>query len=89
VVTLSAITRKSRTSVCWFLLCQVAHALVNICSGIRAAKNVVSEADSKVQEHQDIFNKLRSALQERAVIHTEITVLRVLDAVGSLCKFSE
>jgi hypothetical protein len=63
--------------------------LMDICSGIRTAENLVSDADSKVKQHQDTFNKLRSALQERAVIHTEVTALRVLDAVGDLCEFSE
>jgi hypothetical protein len=67
----------------------VALPLINIYSGIRTATNLVSDADSKVKQHQAVFNKLRLDLQEHAIIHTEITVLRVLDAVGDLCEFSK
>jgi hypothetical protein len=67
----------------------VAQSLIDVCSGIRTAKNVVFEADKKVKEHQDRFNNLRKALQEKGVINTEITVLRVLDIVDDLGEFSE
>jgi hypothetical protein len=43
----------------------------------------------KVKQHQAMFNKLRLDLQEHAIIHTEITVLRVLDAIGDLCEFAK
>ena len=49
----------------------------------------MSETDEKVKQYQAMFNKLRLDLQEHAIIHTEITVLRVLDAIGDLCEFSK
>jgi hypothetical protein len=49
-------------------------------------KNVV-DVDSKVKQYQESFNNLKLALQQRVVTYTEITVLRVLDAVGDLCEF--
>ena len=45
----------------------------------------MSDVDIKVKQYQVKFNELRLALQERAVIHTEVTVLRVLDVIGGLC----
>ena len=49
----------------------------------------MSDVDGKVKQYKETFNQLRSGLQEHAVIHTEITVLRVLDVVGDLCEISE
>jgi hypothetical protein len=62
--------------------------VVDICSGLRTAQNAVSGVDPKVKQHQDMFTKIRLALQEDAIIQTEITALRVLDAVGDLCQVS-
>jgi hypothetical protein len=67
----------------------VALALIDICSGVRTAKNLASDVDSKVKQYQDAFNKLKSELQQKATIHTEITVLRVLDVVGDLSESSD
>ena len=78
---------KTRTSVCW-THCQMAIA-DDFCSGKRTAKNLMSDVDSQVKQYKETFNQLRLGLQEHAVIHTEITVLRVLDAVGDLCEISE
>jgi hypothetical protein len=44
----------------------------------------VSDVDIKVKKYVGKFSELKSALQERAVIHTEITVLRVMDTVTNL-----
>jgi hypothetical protein len=57
---------------------------------------IMSEVDSEIKQYQESFNKLKLDLQQHAVIHTEITVirtentvLRVLDAVGDLCEFPQ
>jgi hypothetical protein len=57
---------------------------VDLYSGKRIVKNLVSDVDSKVKQLQDMFSNLRSALQQRTGIYTEITVLRVLDVVGDI-----
>jgi hypothetical protein len=63
--------------------------VVDIRSGRRTVQNAVSDVDPKIKQHQDMFTKIRSALQEDAIIQTEITALRVLDAVGDLCEFPQ
>ena len=68
--------------------CQLAIA-DDFCSGKRTAKNLMSDVDIKVKQYKETFNQLRLGLQGHAVIHTEITVLRVLDVVGDLCEISE
>jgi hypothetical protein len=83
------ITPKTRASVCWFPLSQVTVTFVDLYSGKRMAKNLVSDVDSKVKQFQDTFSSLRSALQQQADIYTEITVLRVLDVVGEIGEFSD
>ena len=49
----------------------------------------MSDVDSKVKQYQESFNKLKLELQQHAVIHTEITVLRVLTVVGEIGEFSD
>lgn len=44
--------------------------------------------DGKIEEYQVKFRELKSALQERAVVQTEITVLRILDIVENIGVFS-
>jgi hypothetical protein len=83
------ITPKTRASVCWFSLCQVAAAFVDLYSGKRIVKNLGSDVDSKVKQYQDKFSSLRAALQEQADIYTEITVLRVLDAIDKIGECSD
>ena len=61
----------------------------DFCSGKRTAKNLMSDVDGKVKQYKETFHQLRLGLEEHAVIHTEITVLRVLDVVGDLCEISE
>jgi hypothetical protein len=67
----------------------VAVAFVDLYSGERMSKNLMSEVGKKVTQYQESFTNLKLELQQHAVIHTEIIVLRVLDAVGDLCEFSE
>jgi hypothetical protein len=44
-------------------------------------KNLVSVVDNKIEGFNSKFGELKLALQECAVIKTEITVLRVLETV--------
>ncbi|KAN0102501.1 hypothetical protein V8E52_011886, partial [Russula decolorans] len=50
----------------------------------RTLKHLGSDVDSKVIQFEAKFKKLQLALQARAVVHTEITVLRILDVVNNL-----
>jgi hypothetical protein len=45
--------------------------------GTKAIKNMVSEADSKIQEYNDIFSKLKSDFMAYSVLQTNITVLQI------------
>jgi hypothetical protein len=49
--------------------------------GIRVLEHILSDADNKIKQYEDKFKELKSAFQERAVLQTEITVLRILDIV--------
>jgi hypothetical protein len=49
-------------------------------------KNIMSDVDDKIRQYQDKFNELKAGFQERAMIHTEITVLRVLNQVENIGK---
>ena len=60
-------------------------------TGLRTAKNLVSDADSKIKEYEKTFNQLllwfrdRAALQtEITVFETKVTVLRILGNVKDL-----
>ena len=53
--------------------------------GKRALRNgFISDVDSKIKLYEDKFNELKSAFQGRAVLQTEITVLRLLSNFESL-----
>jgi hypothetical protein len=46
--------------------------------------HVSSLVDNKIEQYEDKFRELKSALQEHAVVQTEIVVLRVLDVVENI-----
>jgi len=48
--------------------------------------NLVSEADSKIEEYVVKFKELKSAFQSHAVLQTEIAVLRILGNMEDLGK---
>ena len=53
--------------------------------GKRALRNsFISDVDSKINMYEDKFNELKSAFQGRAVLHTEIAVMRLLSNLESL-----
>ena len=64
--------------------------------GERTLKNsFMSDVDSKIVQYKDKFNELKSAFQDRAILHTEIMVSRVLSNVNDFgqrphisCTFS-
>jgi hypothetical protein len=56
----------------------------DFCPVERTLKHLGSDVDSKVIQFEAKFKKLQLALQARAVVHTEITVLRILDVVNNL-----
>jgi hypothetical protein len=56
----------------------------DFCPGERTGKNLVSDVDSKVKQYEAKFRELKSALQASGVVHTEITVLRILDVMNNL-----
>jgi hypothetical protein len=55
--------------------------------GKRTMKNSLSTADSKVEQFLSKFSELRSALQERAIVQTEIVVFRVLETVENISLY--
>jgi hypothetical protein len=56
----------------------------DFCPGARTLKHLVSDVDGKVIQYEAKFSELKSALQASGVIHTEITVLRILDVMNNL-----
>jgi hypothetical protein len=54
--------------------------------GMRILKNILSDVDDTIKQYETKFGELKSALQGRAVLRTEITVLRVLDQVENIGK---
>ncbi|KAJ7635109.1 hypothetical protein FB45DRAFT_1057034 [Roridomyces roridus] len=52
--------------------------------GTRLAKHILSGTDAAITQYQNKFVELKKALLERAGIHTEILVLRVLKEVHEL-----
>jgi len=52
--------------------------------GTRVLKNLISDVDDKIKQYETKFGELKSAFQGHAAIHTEITVLRVLNEVESI-----
>ena len=57
------------------------------CPGARTLKHLALDVDTKVIQYEAKFSELKSALQASGVVHTEITVLRVLDVMNSLSLF--
>ena len=51
---------------------------------MRVVKHSISDVDNKIQQYMDVFANLRSQFNEQAVVHTEITVIRILDEVHDL-----
>jgi hypothetical protein len=47
-------------------------------------KNLISVVDVKIEEFHSKFSELKLALQERAIVKTEITVFRVLETVETI-----
>ena len=56
----------------------------NLFTGLRIATNLARDIDSKIKEYEEKFSKLLSLFQDRAVLQTNITVLRVLDTIKDL-----
>jgi len=54
--------------------------------GTRILKNILSDVDDTIKQYETKFGELKSAFQGRAVLRTEITVLRVLDQVENIGK---
>jgi hypothetical protein len=52
-------------------------------------KNIVSDVDSKVAGFKEKFTNLHATFQGRATVHTEITVLRIMDDVQNLGAYSQ
>jgi hypothetical protein len=52
--------------------------------GTQILKNLISDVDDKIKQYETKFGELKSAFQGHAAIHTEITVLRVLNEVESI-----
>ena len=44
-------------------------------------EHIFSDADNKIKQYEGKFKELKLAFQERAVLQTEITVLRILNVV--------
>ena len=64
---------------CWFLfLC--------LLIGNRTGKNLISDADQKIQNFQDQFKKLKSAFTQHAICETQLIVLRIFNTVEKLGK---
>ena len=74
--------------------CMFSSTLSYLCLGIyellisvaRTMKNMMSEADTKTKEYAVKFNELKSAFQSHAILHTEITVIKVLTQVSNIGK---
>jgi hypothetical protein len=47
-------------------------------------KNLSSVVDSKIEQFHSKFRELKLALQERAIVQTELTVWRVLETVENI-----
>jgi hypothetical protein len=55
--------------------------------GKRTMKNLVPVVDCKVEQFHSKFSELKKALQERAIVQTEITVWRVLETVENISLY--
>jgi hypothetical protein len=53
-------------------------------AGKRTVKNFISDTNSRIKEYEAKFTELKLAFQGRAILQTEITVLRILDNVETI-----
>jgi hypothetical protein len=54
---------------------------LSVMLGKRTVKNFISDTDVKIKQYEAKFQELNLAFQGRAILQTEITVLRILDNV--------
>jgi len=50
---------------------------------MRTLKNAISEVDLRIQSYEDKFKEIKQAFHLRIALHTDITVMRVMDRVES------
>ena len=64
---------------CWFLF---------LCSpiGKRTGKNLISDADQKIENFQNQFKKLKLAFTQHAVCEVQLRVLQIFNTVEKLGK---
>lgn len=55
-------------------------------TGKRALKHSFSTIDTQIKTYQDKFEEINNAFHCKAIIHTEINVLRVYDNLENLSK---
>lgn len=72
--------RKSSIVISWV----VSHCAMSVS---RAVMHSMSDADGQVQQYKDKFAELRLAFQSRAILHVDITVLRILDEVEDIGEY--
>lgn len=46
----------------------------------------MSDTDSRVQQYEAKFNELKLGFQGRAIVQTEITVVRIMDSVENISE---
>jgi hypothetical protein len=57
---------------------------LSVMSGKRTVKNFISDTDIKIKQYETKFQELKFVFQGRAILQTEITVLRILDNVDNI-----
>ena len=57
--------------------------------GLRTLKHAVSLVDARIQGYEGKFKEIKEAFQLRGVLHTGITVVRIMDYVKSTGKISD
>ena len=73
---------RPRASVCRYLCTRTTQSHYLYFLGKRVLEHILSDTDNKIKQYEDKFEALKSAFQARAILQTEITVLRILDIVG-------
>jgi hypothetical protein len=58
--------------------------VLSILLGQRTVKNFMSDTDNRMKQYEAKFEELKLAFQGRAVLQTELTVLRILDSVDHI-----
>jgi hypothetical protein len=53
-------------------------------AGKRTVNNFISDTDCRIKQYEAKFNELKLAFQGRAILQTQITVLRILDSVETI-----